>query len=68
MEVWFALLSAYYRFGAEGLFGVLMWAGLVCCGVGLVTGVFAWALARSEAWKAEKEELYRAVDKDERRR
>lgn len=68
MAVWFALLSAYYRFGAEGLFGVLMWFGLVCCGVGLASGVFAWALARSEAWKAEKEELYRAVDKDGCRR
>lgn len=60
---WFAVLIAYYRFGARGLFGVLMWAGLVCCGVGIVNGVFAWALARSEAWKDEKEELYRAVDK-----
>lgn len=68
MAIWFALLSAFYRFGAEGLFGVLMWAGLVCCGVGISTGVFAWALARSEAWKAEKEELYRAVDKEGRRR
>lgn len=65
---WFAVLIAYYRFGARGLFGVLMWAGLVCCGVGIVNGVFAWVLARSEAWKDEKEELYRAVDKDERRR
>ena len=68
MAIWFALLSAYYRFGAKGLFVVLMWAGLVCCGVGVVSGVFAWALARSEAWKEEKEELYRAVDKDERRK
>lgn len=68
MTVWFALLSAYYRFGAKGLFGVLMWFGLVCCGVGIVMGVFAWALSRLEAWKAEEEELYLAVDKDERRR
>lgn len=68
MAVWFALLSAYYRFGAEGLFGVLMWFGLVCCVVGIANGVFAWALARSEAWKVEKEELYRAVDKDGQRR
>lgn len=63
MAVWFALLSAYYRFGAKGLFVVFMWAGLVCCGVALPVGVFAWMLTRSEAWKAEKEELYRAVDK-----
>lgn len=68
MAVWFALLSAYYRFGAQGAFNVFMWAGLLCCGVGIAMGVFAWALTRSEAWKAEKEELYRAVDKDERRR
>lgn len=68
MTVWFALLSAYYRFGAQGAFEVLMWAGLLCCGVGVATGVFAWVLTRSEAWKAEKEELYRAVDKDEQRR
>lgn len=68
MAVWFALLSAYYRFGVEGLFDALMWAGLLCCGVGIATGVLSWALTRSEAWKAEKEELYRAVDKDERRR
>ena len=68
MAVWFALLTAFYRFGAKGLFAVLMRFGLVCCGVGIASGVFAVALARSEAWKAEKEELYRAVDKDGRRR
>lgn len=64
---WFAVLIAYYRWWSW-LFDVLMWVGLLCCGVGVVNGVFAWALARSEAWKDEKEELYRAADKDERRR
>lgn len=54
MAVWFALLSAYYRFGAQGAFVVLMWAGLVCCGVALPVGVFAWMLTRSEAWKPRK--------------
>ena len=68
MAVWFALLSAYYRFVRGGMFDVLMWFGLVCCGVGVAAGVFACALTRSEAWKAEKEELYRAVDKEGRRR
>lgn len=68
MAVWFALLSAYYRFGAQGAFDALMWFGLVCCGIGIAAGVFSWVLTRSEEWKAEKEELYRAVDKDEQRR
>ena len=63
MAVWFALLSAFYRFGVKGLFDVLMWVGLACCGVAIASGVFAWVLTRSEAWKDEKEELYRAVDK-----
>lgn len=68
MAVWFALLSAYYRFVRGGMFDVLMWSGLVCCGVGVAAGVFACALTQSEAWKAEKEELYQAVDKGGRRR
>ena len=64
MAVWFALLSAYYRFGAKGVFDVLMRFCLVCLGVALPVWVFALVFTRSEAWKAEKEELYRAVDKD----
>lgn len=59
---WFAVLTAYYRWWSW-LFYAFMWAGLVCCGFALLSGVLMLALSKTRAWKDSKDDLYRLVDK-----